>query len=232
MTDSGYASLGPSLLARKGGAKPAMRPQLPVLGDAQDVARLADEQLEDLGWNDMGDEPGAGTPAVIAPIDPTAQLDPEALAANPIVRRQQRRLEERLLADAVMTGPGDIELEDAELGDADLEDADDAFVPSQITSEAWAEPAPAPAPAPESVLAVRARRARKPASTPAAKPAAAASGRRAAFTLRLDADRHLKLRLAATMRGVSAQVLVTDALDALLAEFDELETIAARLQRR
>ncbi|MCU0947697.1 MAG: hypothetical protein MUF47_05535 [Porphyrobacter sp.] len=230
MTDSGYASLGPSLLARKGGAKPAMRPQLPVLGDAQDVARLADEQLEDLGWNDMGDEPGAGTAAVIAPIDPTAQLDPKALAANPIVRRQQRRLEERLLADAVMTGPGDIELDEAELGDVEPEDKDDAFAPSQITAEAWAEPAPVPAP--ESVLAVRAQRARKPASTPAAKPAAAASGRRAAFTLRLDADRHLKLRLAATMRGVSAQVLVTDALDALLVEFDELETIAARLQRR
>lgn len=36
MTDSGYASLGPTLLARKGGAKPAMRPQLPALGEAED----------------------------------------------------------------------------------------------------------------------------------------------------------------------------------------------------
>ena len=33
------------------------------------------------------------------------------------------------------------------------------------------------------------------------------------------------------MRGVSAQALVTDALDALLAEFEELDTIAAHLQR-
>ncbi|NJO14147.1 MAG: hypothetical protein HC870_03230 [Rhizobiales bacterium] len=57
------------------------------------------------------------------------------------------------------------------------------------------------------------------------------SGRRAAFTLRLDADRHLKLRLAATMQGVSAQVLVTDALDRLLAEYDELEVIATHLKR-
>ena len=222
MTDSGYASLGPSLLARKGGAKPAMRPQLPVLGDAQDVARLADEQLEDLGWNDMGDESVAGTAAVIAPIDPTTQLDPDALAANPIVRRQQRRLEERLLADAVMTGPDD----------AEPEDADDALGTAELASGAWAEPAPAfqaaPEPAPEPVLAVRGQTARKPAR----QSGAAASGRRAAFTLRLDADRHLKLRLAATMRGVSAQVLVTDALDALLAEFEDLETIAARLQHR
>ena len=30
MSEPGFASLGPTLLARKGGAKPAMRPQLPV----------------------------------------------------------------------------------------------------------------------------------------------------------------------------------------------------------
>jgi len=49
--------------------------------------------------------------------------------------------------------------------------------------------------------------------------------------LRLDPQRHLKLRLAATMQGVSAQALVTDALDRLLAEIDELDAIAARVQR-
>ncbi|HSJ77141.1 MAG TPA: hypothetical protein VK913_00275, partial [Erythrobacter sp.] len=67
----------------------------------------------------------------------------------------------------------------------------------------------------------------------AAKPRASAtvSGRRAAFTLRLDTDRHLKLRLAATMQGVSAQILVTEALDRLLAEFDELDVIANHLKR-
>ena len=31
MSESGFASLGPSLLARKGGAKPAMRPQVAPL---------------------------------------------------------------------------------------------------------------------------------------------------------------------------------------------------------
>jgi predicted HicB family RNase H-like nuclease len=55
--------------------------------------------------------------------------------------------------------------------------------------------------------------------------------RRAAFTLRLDPERHLKLRLAATLKGVSAQALVTGALDTLLAEFEDLDAIAARLQR-
>ena len=45
------------------------------------------------------------------------------------------------------------------------------------------------------------------------KPAGKA---KAAFTLRLDAKRHLKLRLACAVNGRSAQQLVTDALDHLL----------------
>lgn len=43
-------------------------------------------------------------------------------------------------------------------------------------------------------------------------------GGRSAFTLRLDPDRHLKLRLACAHRNISAQQMVTAALDAWLAE--------------
>src|SRR6187399_3255527 len=56
------ASLGPTLLARKGGAKPAMRPQLAPMGlgsgNAQAARALAQDfdALEDLGWNDMGED--------------------------------------------------------------------------------------------------------------------------------------------------------------------------------
>ena len=56
--------------------------------------------------------------------------------------------------------------------------------------------------------------------------------RRAAFTLRLDSERHLKLRLAATMQGVSAQALVTEALDAMLSDIDDLDTLAEQLSGR
>ena len=63
------------------------------------------------------------------------------------------------------------------------------------------------------------------------KPAAATKGKRAAFTLRLDAERHLKLRLASTMQGCSSQNLVTQALDALLADIPELDTLAAQMRR-
>ena len=228
MSESGYASLGPTLLARKGGAKPAMRPQLPVLTDSAEVAKLADEQLEDLGWNDMGEDAESGAAAaIVVPIDPATPFDPAAVAASPIVRRQQRRLEERVLADAVMTGPEDCP-EDYDAGLEDAEHAEEGFDAAYAPLHSD-EPEMADEPVAASVP-VLAARAKKPAKAPKAE-SVAATGRRAAFTLRLDPERHLKLRLAATMRGVSAQALVTDALDAMLAEFEELNVIAARLQR-
>ena len=51
---------------------------------------------------------------------------------------------------------------------------------------------------------------------------------KAAFTLRLDPSRHLKLRLACAVTGRSAQQLVTRALDELLASMPELEAMAER----
>ncbi len=247
MSDSGFASLGPTLLARKGGAKPAMRPQLPVLSDAAEVAKLADEQLEDLGWNDMGDDDAARTDnRVVVPIDRDTPFDAEAAAASPIVRRQQRRLEERVLADAVMTGPEDTGPEDDASEEADLanhhseddasafgyaaygdDDGDDEDCGEYASSGAQPYESKDETEG-ESELSYPVIAAAQPAKP--AKPAPA-SVRRAAFTLRLDPERHLKLRLAATMKGISAQALVTQALDAMLSEFDELDVIAAHLQR-
>ena len=66
---------------------------------------------------------------------------------------------------------------------------------------------------------------------PIVRRPATAQGKRAAFTLRLDQERHLMLRLACTVRGRSAQQLVTDALDALLAEMPEIASLAAQVQR-
>ncbi len=70
----------------------------------------------------------------------------------------------------------------------------------------------------------------KPAAKLGAR-AAASGNRRAAFTLRLDPERHLRLRLASTISGQSAQNLVTQALDAMLAEMPEIETLAAQVKR-
>lgn len=52
---------------------------------------------------------------------------------------------------------------------------------------------------------------------------------KSAFTLRLDADRHLRLRLATAVCDRSAQHLVTEALDAFLAALPEVEELAQSL---
>ncbi|HEY6815749.1 MAG TPA: hypothetical protein VI168_09445 [Croceibacterium sp.] len=73
-----------------------------------------------------------------------------------------------------------------------------------------------------------------PAPLPEPAPAAiedhAEANRRAAFTLRLDAKRHLKLRLASTVRNRSAQQLVTEALDRFLRDIPEVELLARNIQ--
>lgn len=55
---------------------------------------------------------------------------------------------------------------------------------------------------------------------------------KAAFTLRLDAERHLRLRLACAVSHRSAQQIVTEALDALLAQRPDIDAIAGTLPVR
>ncbi|MBV7259166.1 hypothetical protein [Erythrobacter crassostreae] len=195
MSEASFASLNPALLARKGGAKPAMRPQLaPLPEDPTEMAAMADEQLEDLGWNDMGSEGAENDPteaetgADVVSISASAANEDVIEAPSPIVRRQQKDLTDRVLADAAMPASEEV--------------ADEPVKPSK-------------------------RKAKKAATAKKSKK----TGKRAAFTLRLDADRHLKLRLASTMKGVSAQAFVTEALDAMLTQFEELDALAERMQR-
>jgi hypothetical protein len=52
---------------------------------------------------------------------------------------------------------------------------------------------------------------------------------KAAFTLRLAPDRHLRLRLASAVTNRSAQMLVAEALDRLIDTIPEVEALAAQL---
>jgi hypothetical protein len=191
VTEASFASLSPTLLARKGGAKPAMRPQLAAsLAMSGSVAAA---NLDDLGWNDMGDEdaePGSAEVVQLTAPPHSAEADAEARANDreaaaqlaqthaPAVLRQREKLAERVSEPLVLDSP-----------------------------------------APKKKPAHRGRR------------SALDRGDRAAFTLRLDAQRHLKLRLACTLRNRSAQQLVTEALDALLAEMPDVGSLAAQVQR-
>ncbi len=65
----------------------------------------------------------------------------------------------------------------------------------------------------------------------AAPVQAVARNRKSAFTLRLDAERHLKLRLACAITGRSAQQIVTQALDDLLNDLPEIDRLTQQLPR-
>ncbi|MBH1993042.1 MAG: hypothetical protein I8H86_09150 [Sphingomonadaceae bacterium] len=57
----------------------------------------------------------------------------------------------------------------------------------------------------------------------------AKASRKAAFTLRLEANRHLKLRLACAVTGRSAQQIVTQALDEFLNGLPEIDRLTQQL---
>jgi predicted HicB family RNase H-like nuclease len=142
-----FASLSPTLLARKGGAKPAMRSQ----------ASAVMVSHEDLGWNDMGHGQVLHEAEIVS-----INADVRSQTGIPEVVRQQQAIARQIGAE---------------------------------------------------------------------RRSALANGRRAAFTLRVDAERHLKLRLACTVKGCSAQQLVTQALDQLLDGLPEIADLAAQVAK-
>ena len=191
MSDTNFASLSPSLLARKGGAKPAMRPQVSIM--PKDGA--AAHGLEDLGWNDMGEEDEPHKDCAVLNLTPEpANAEAQAEA------KQNDKIAEANLADQTARKPIIVKQQEA--------------IAEKLTATPVKQPVAEHTP-------VRAKRPRR---------SALARGKRAAFTLRLDAERHLKLRLASTMRNRSAQQLVTDALDQLLGEMSDVNALAAQAQ--
>jgi hypothetical protein len=193
-----FASLSSGLLARKGAAKPAMRPQgFGSFGSS----------LEDLGWNDMGTGPASlhdiheaqdlpeHVPSSIEALTPAP--GGRAHAEPPAVVEQQRELQARLT-------------EPEPEPEAELEAEPEV---------AAVEPEPEPV-----------REVRKPAQVVALPRSRAVAARaKAAFTLRLDPERHLKLRLACALSRRSAQQLVTEALDDFLDSQPGLEALAGHV---
>lgn len=71
-------------------------------------------------------------------------------------------------------------------------------------------------------------------ATPPPAPTEAGSGqaRKAAFTLRIDPERHLRLRLLSAVSRRSAQMLMIEALDVLLARHEKVEDLAGQVETR
>ena len=191
--------------------------------------------LEDLGWNDMGFEPpkpadaprdathdAFGEEIEDAPVHPTGLTPAHPTAAHPTgltpvqspVHDQQAEIADRLGVEELEEGL-----------DEEYDETPELYDENEVVES---EPAPAtilPAAPPTPVVASAPRRAPRPRSAPGSK-------NKAAFTLRLDKERHLKLRLACAVNGRSAQQLVTDALDHLLTEMPELEVMAEKAKRK
>jgi hypothetical protein len=84
---------------------------------------------------------------------------------------------------------------------------------------------------PETAAPVVPFAAAKPVAVAKPKAPRAAPGlkEKSAFTLRLDGDRHLRLRLACAVSNKSAQQLVTAALDAFIDSMPEIGALASQL---
>lgn len=213
------ASLSGLLLARKGAARPAMR-RPSMFGTNGNLAVTQD----DLGWNDMGYDVD---PDPSAPMDYDHDTGYNSLAGavpevKPEVRQQQERIAEQL---QVQSDAGfealHHETASSEAGNS-LFDDERAEVVVAMTPVVRLKPSIAEVAAMQSVQIVKAPK----------KRAAPGSKGKAAFTLRLDNDRHLKLRLACAVSNRSAQMIVTDALDAFLDSMPEIGHLAARVPTR
>ncbi len=101
----------------------------------------------------------------------------------------------------------------------------------QVLAEEFSPPvAPmlAPAPVVETPVATEPKRVSTATAARIGREVSAKKGK-AAFTLRLDTDRHLKLRLASALSGRSAQLLVTEALDVFLETLPEVGALVSQL---
>jgi hypothetical protein len=203
------ASLSGILLARKGLARPAMRRSTMLSSNGN-----AAMSQEDLGWNDMGYD--------VDP-DPTTPMDYDhgfhganpLAAAVPEVKHQQDRLADALFADL-----------EPQVGFDDEPQVGFDNVAEEPESLPDAPTSVAVTPEPVTPLFLRRSSTDAPRSRARSKPGLK---EKAAFTLRLDSERHLKLRLACAVRHQSAQQLVTDALDALLESMPEIDDLASHV---
>jgi hypothetical protein len=222
------ASLSGLLLARKGAARPAMR-RPNMMGNLGNMGVNQD----DLGWNDMGYDVN---PAPNAPMDYDHDAGYNSLAGavpevKPEVRLQQERIAEQL---QVQAEAGFESLFGDEVANEIYQEAvQQEFVPEFIVPQVTPFPvAPVVQLVPAQVVESAPAPVAKVATTAPKVRAAKGSKEKAAFTLRLNAERHLKLRLACAVNNRSAQMIVTEALDAFLDAMPEIGQLVARVPAR
>ena len=221
------ASLSAGLLARKGAARPAMRRQPLGSGPA---ATFGQQGYDDLGWNDMGydvDPQQSSEPARMVDLKPLlagSVLDHNAAAEHAVDTSVGHELiaedaVEQTPADMVPLDPTPVDLTGAPAADFAAEAVE---IPEIVRQQ-------------ESLIERVAAVARKVEARPEPKakkdkaPRTQRAREKAAFTLRLDAERHLRLRLASAVTNRSAQTILTELLDDYLSALPEIDAMASRL---
>lgn len=197
------ASLTSSLLARRGDARPAMRRQ--PIGNLN----MPLSSHDDLGWNDIGDDPEhsehSPPQTSLAAMTPRSPAPAQEISA-PV--EPQSRPEPEPEAEPHPHAPAPISplTHHLEAISQRLNHAprDTGFKP-MIEREKPAKRLP---------------------------KAALAASRKAAFTLRIDSERHLRLRLLSALVNRSSQQLLIEALDALLASHDRVEDLAGQVENK
>ncbi len=191
------ASLSSGLLARKGQAAPAMRRQSMLLSASDNGHHEPHNPLEDLGWNDMGGDDTSEPSRSAKGLSPMPTLAPVPSLVPASAAAPAETVVPMPISPAVRMEPAEV----PEVVRQQENLAREVAPPAEVAPAAQVA-------APEPVAVTAARKA------PRALPG---SRGKAAFTLRLDADRHLKLRLVCAVSHRSAQQVVTQALDAFLA---------------
>ncbi|QLC23569.1 hypothetical protein HFP57_01625 [Parasphingopyxis algicola] len=246
MGEEKFASLSSGLLARKGAAKPAMRRQ-GFINPQGDVT-------EDLGWNDMGFEAPrpiesdsehqgeAPLPEVRKQQDQLAEglnevveepaeapLPPPIDEAEPEPEPEPEPYRPNGHGGLTPMESEDIESEPAEFHAGDADDGDMPAVPDTGLRLHGRSP----------LSEKKSPKAKQRAETPAEAPVDTQdmaepedrdvpAREKVAFTLRLDKERHLKLRLASAVTNQSAQRLVTEALDQFLEQHPDVRALTGQ----
>jgi hypothetical protein len=221
------ASLSAGLLARKGAARPAMRRQPLGSGPA---ATFGQQGYDDLGWNDMGydvDPQQSSEPARMVDLKPLlagSVLDHNTAAEHAVDASAGHELIAEETADLTPTDMAPLDPTPVDLTGAPAADfaAEAVEVPEIVRQQ-------------ESLIERVAAVARKVEARPEPKakkdkaPPTQRAREKAAFTLRLDAERHLRLRLASAVTNRSAQTILTELLDDYLSALPEIDAMASRL---
>lgn len=200
------ASLSAGLLARKGGARPAMRRQ--PLGSGPVHANAVGH--DDLGWNDMGYDVDPDQSSEMTQILDLKPLMTGSVLAHNVVAEQ-----------AVDHGADPIDTSDWVSDSVDQPAPEVPEVPEIVRQQESLA---------DRVSAVARKVEARPAVTETPRaPRALRARDKAAFTLRLDAERHLRLRLASAVTNRSSQVILIELLDEFLSTLPEIDAMASRL---